>query len=274
MTALRSFVQRHPLATFVVLAYLFSWLSIPLLGGPLGMGPLFAALLIVALTEGRAGLAAWGRRSFKPTSRMGWYALAAGLPILFTSVAAGVSIWLGAPPPAEVNWSELLVLLPVMLLFGGALEEPGWTGYALPRLLDRWGGAPLGVLFATLIMATIRFSWHLPLMLGGEVPWSDIVWMIGAQIVFAWLFLRSGGSALTILLLHLMNNTFSGEFVGSFFSGADSARYSWVIAALWCALALGVLLVSGPRLGLPAASTPRAVDSQETRRRLEPSSRG
>lgn len=257
MTALRSFTRRHPLTTFVVLAYLFSWLSIPLLGGPLGMGPMFAALLVVALAEGRAGLAAWGRRSFRPTARAGWYALAAGLPIVFTFVAAGITIWLGAPPPAEVNWLEPLVLLPVMLLFGGALEEPGWTGYALPRLLDRWSGVPLGVLVASMIMATIRFSWHLPLMLGREVPWSDIVWMIGAQIVFVWLFLRSGGSALTILLLHLMNNVFSGEFVGLFFSGADSARYSWIMAGLWCAMALGVLLASGRAWARPVHPGPQ-----------------
>lgn len=253
MVSIRSFVQRRPLVSFVVLAYLFSWSFIPLLGMPLPWGPMFAALLIVGLMGGRAELGAWARRAFRPSAHWGWYALALALPIAITFIGLGVNLWMGAIMPAEVNWLEPLMLAPVMIVFGGMLEEPGWTGFALPRLIERWRAAPLGILVATLVMAVIRFSWHLPLMIGGHVAWSDIVWMIGAQIVFVWLYNRSSGSALTILLLHWMNNTFSGEFVSQFFTGADSARQSWLMAGLWCALALGVLIFAGPRLGLGRA---------------------
>ncbi|HMQ33837.1 MAG TPA: CPBP family intramembrane metalloprotease [Chloroflexaceae bacterium] len=250
MVAIRSFVGRRPLLSFVVLAYLCSWGFIPLIGMPLPWGPMFAALLIVGLAGGRAGVVAWARRSFRPSAHWGWYALAMALPVAFAFTGLGVNLWMGAAMPAEVNWLEPLLLAPVMLLFGGMLEEPGWTGFALPRLIERWRAAPLGILVAALVMAAIRFSWHLPLMIGGHVAWSDIVWMIGAQIVFVWLYNRGSGSALTIMLLHWMNNTFSGEFVSQLFHGADSARQSWIMAGLWCALAIGVLIFAGPRLGL------------------------
>lgn len=256
MVSIRSFVQRRPLVSFVVLAYLFSWGFIPLLGMPLPAGPLFAALLIVGLTGGRAGMGAWWRRVIRPSAPAGWYALALALPIVITFIGLGVNLLMGAAMPAQVNWLEPLMLAPVMIVFGGMLEEPGWSGFALPRLLDRWHAAPLGILVAALLMAVIRFSWHLPIMISGDVAWSDIIWMIGAQIVFVWLYNRSGGSALTIMLLHWMNNTFSGEFVSQFFRGADSARQSWIMAGLWCALALGVLLFAGPRLGLHRAPAP------------------
>ncbi|NTU83766.1 MAG: hypothetical protein HGA45_31070, partial [Chloroflexales bacterium] len=80
--------------------------------------------------------------------------------------------------------------------------------------------------------------------------WSDIPLMFAAQIVIVWIFHRTGGSVLAIMLLHWMNNTFTGEFVGPLFAGADATRYSWLLVALWGALAFGVLLVAGPRLGL------------------------
>ncbi len=255
MVSIRSFVQRRPLASFVVLAYLFSWWLVPLVGMPLPWGPMFAALLIVGLISGRTGLGSWARRAFRPSAHWGWYALALVLPIAFTFIGLGINLWMGATMPAKVNWIEPLMFAPFTILLG-ALEEPGWTGFALPRLLERWRAAPLGILVAALVMSVIRFSWHLPLMIGGDVAWSDIVWMIGAQIVFVWLYNRSGGSALTILLLHWMNNTFSGEFVSQFFTGADSTRQSWLMAGLWCALALGVLIFAGPRLGLRRAPAP------------------
>lgn len=258
MSALRTFVRRHQLLSFVVLAYLCSWWLVLLIGMPLAMGPMFAAMLIVGLTVGRAGLGAWTRQVFRPSAAPGWYVLAAALPILITFAAAGINILMGAAPPTQINWLEPFLYLPFAIVFGGMLEEPGWTGFALPRLLDRWRDAPFGVLIATLVMAAIRISWHLPLMLGGNVPWSDIALMIAVQVIFVWLYIRGGGSALAIMLVHWMNNTFSGEFVSQFFSGADSVRHSWLLVALWGALALGVLLFAGPRLGMrgPEAAAP------------------
>lgn len=262
MEAIRSFVQRRPLVSFVVLAYLCSWWLVLLIGMPLAMGPMFAAMLIVGLTSGRAGLGAWARRVFRPSATLAWYVLAAALPILITFAAAGINILMGAAPPTQISWLDPFLYLPFAIVFGGMLEEPGWTGFALPRLLDRWREAPFGVLIATLAMAVIRISWHLPLMLGGTVPWSDIALMVAVQVVFVWLYNRTGGSALAIMLVHWMNNTFSGEFVRSFFSGADSARHSWLLVALWGALALGVLLFAGPRLGMRPARAPAPARAQ------------
>lgn len=142
---------------------------------------------------------------------------------------------------------------PIMILIGGMLEEPGWTGYALPQLLDRFKALRYGTLIATLLMAAIRIGWHVPLMLNGHVSWVDIPLMLTAQFVIVWLFNRTGGSVLAIMLLHLMNNTFSGEFVNQFFTGADAARHAWLLAGVWSLLAIGVLVLAGARLGADQA---------------------
>jgi hypothetical protein len=66
MRPITSFVNRHPLATFVVLAYLLSWfLVLPTQGGMIPHGPFFAALIVVALIGGKTGLKDFMRRVFR-----------------------------------------------------------------------------------------------------------------------------------------------------------------------------------------------------------------
>jgi membrane protease YdiL (CAAX protease family) len=249
MKRVRLAIQRYPLLAFVTLSYVLSWLLLPLTGAALPQGPLLAALLLIGLSKGRAGLKAWWGKVVRRSGGPGWYLLAAVLPGALALAAAGLNILLGAAVPQQVDWITPFVIWPIMMLAGGMLEEPGWTGYALPQLLERFGALRYGTLRATLLMATIRIGWHLPLMFNGNVYWSDILLMLAAQIVIVWLFTRTGGSVLVIMLLHLMNNTWSGEFVGQFFSGPDAARQAWLLAAVWSLLALGLLVRTGARLG-------------------------
>lgn len=255
MHFVRSWIKRHSLLTFVVLAYLLSWWPQPIAGMSLPMGPSLAALIIVGLAEGRAGLKAWWGRVVRRSGGLGWYLLAAALPGSLALTAAGLNILLGASAPEHIDWLTPFIMWPIMILFGGMLEEPGWTAYALPNLLDRFKAARYGMLIATLIMAAIRIGWHVPLMLNGNVSWVDIPVMLAAQIVIVWLFNRTGGSVLAIMLLHLMNNTFSGEFVSQFFTGADAARHAWLLAGVWGLVALGVLVLAGSRLGRSSNAT-------------------
>jgi hypothetical protein len=44
-------------------------------------------------------------------------------------------------------------VLPILLLMGGQWEEPGWTGFGLPRLFERFGPSVAGTVTGTLIMA-------------------------------------------------------------------------------------------------------------------------
>jgi CAAX protease family protein len=247
MDILRSSIKRHPLLTFVALAYLLSWWSLPIGGMSIPAGPMLAALVVVGLAEGKAGLKTWRGRVVRRGGGLGWYALAAVLPGTLALTAARLNIPLGAQAPEQIDWIQPFIVWPIMMLAGGMLEEPGWTGYALPNLLDRFKSARYGTLIATLLMAAIRIGWHVPLMLNGNVSWIDIPLMLAAQIVIVWLFNRTG-SVLAIMLLHLMNNTFSGEFVSQFFTAADAARHAWLLAGVWGLLAIGVLALAGSRL--------------------------
>jgi membrane protease YdiL (CAAX protease family) len=125
---------------------------------------------------------------------------------------------------------------------GGAWEEPGWRGYAVPRLQSRWSALP-----AALVLGVLIAGWHLPLIVSGQVHYADVGSILGATVVINWLFNHVRGSVLLIMLLHAANNAVAGNYFSPMFTGADSARQAWLLAAIWCALAVAVVLAGGPR---------------------------
>jgi membrane protease YdiL (CAAX protease family) len=253
MSRLASVVKRHPLITFFVLAYALSWwpwilYAFDLSPQPIvGFGPFLAAVLMLAITVGKTGIVGLLRRMVRWRVAPVWYAVALLLPVAITLAAAALNVLLGAQAPSAAElggWTGLFSTFAIVLLvpgLGGAWEEPGWRGYALPRLQAR-----RSALFASLILWVGVAVWHLPLMVVGEIHWSEPVFLLGFVIVFNWVFNNANGSVLIIMLMHATNNTVSGSFFGPMFSGADSVRFSWLFAALWCAVAIVVVFVAGP----------------------------
>ena len=149
MYRVSALVKRHPLATFFVLAYALSWwpwilYEFGAFSHPIAsFGPFLAAIVVLALTEGKAGLIGLFRRMVRWRVSPGWYVVALLLPAVLATAATVLNVMLGAEPPsaAELNgWTGLFATFAIVLLvpgLGGAWEEPGWRGYALPRLQSR-----------------------------------------------------------------------------------------------------------------------------------------
>jgi membrane protease YdiL (CAAX protease family) len=127
-------------------------------------GPLVAALVITAVVDGRRGLRELGSRMVRWRVGWQWYAAALLVPPALALGTGGLNVALGAPGSVirDLSISEAVLLFALRLvvpLFSPIGEEPGWRGFALPRLLD--GGSPLG---ATMILAPIVALWHVPLI--------------------------------------------------------------------------------------------------------------
>lgn len=248
-----SALRRHPLITFFVLAYVFSWWPVPLYALGLSpspiisFGPFLAAIVVLALTAGKAGVVALLRRMVRWRVRPVWYAVALLLPVAISGGAAGLNVLLGAQPPSSVElgaWTGLIPTFFLLLLvpgLGGAWEEPGWRGYALPKLQIGYSA-----LLASLILGIVWAFWHLPLMVIGQIPLSDPLFVVAWTVVFTWLFNNTGGSVLLAMLMHNMNNVISGGFFTAMFSGTDWVRQGWLLVALWCAVAVIVVIVYEP----------------------------
>jgi membrane protease YdiL (CAAX protease family) len=165
-------VKRHPVASFFVLAYAISWLAwLPaMLGyqGGLGQvimmiaqfGPALAALVFTWYMG--ASIRGWASSIVRWRVNIRWYVVAVGLPVVLICVQGAVFGLLGYPLDIASVPGRLVNFLPsvvILALIAGLGEEPGWRGFALPRLEDRY--APV---LATAVLGFVWAAWHLPLV--------------------------------------------------------------------------------------------------------------
>ncbi len=136
------------------------------------------------------------------------------------------------PEPAVAGhswgvWVPALLssFLLTVLFTGGICEEVGWRGFLLPELQERF--SPLT---ASLIIAPIWSFWHLPIYLNGIRPLASLApffaMLIILSIIFTWLYNRTGGSVLLVVLLHAAVN-----------------NHTVLVPRTWYAMAPAILLV-------------------------------
>ena len=236
---MKNFIQRFELPSFFLLTYLLSWLTVPFMqGGLFSWGVAIAACIVIGVTLGVQGVREYRRRV--TNWRAGWWFLIAPLIVLgYEGIAFVVNLTLGAK---MVELPHLTMGTLIMLaLFGGQWEELGWTGYALPRLRERFANRANGSLIAVLVLGVFRMLWHLPLFLYGKMDWFDIfIFSFSFQIIIAWLYDRSGGSVPVVMTLHFMSNIL-GAALSVVFLGADGVMFRALFVAV--ASLFAVLLV-------------------------------
>jgi len=179
-----------------------------------GIGPRLAAVVVVAHTTGRAGLGRWLARCLQWRVGWRWVVLAFAFPAVYMGLAAAALVALGGTlppsPAADHVWMAALNVLLIFLVGGPLSEEFGWRRFALPALQARWGwhvaSGVLGVVWAV---------WHRPLFdsagnLQSQWPfgWFALS-VIASSVLFAWLFNRSRGSIVPVLVLHTAVNAWS-----------------------------------------------------------------
>jgi Type II CAAX prenyl endopeptidase Rce1-like len=137
------------------------------------------AIVVVLIAEGLPGPARLGRRLTKWRVNWIWYAAAIGVPLLVHAVSIALNMAAGAPAPSvtqfQPGYAVLLLfgLRMVNPLDGPVAEEPGWRGFAQPRLQSKW--SPLA---STAVLGVLITGWHLPLVLMPICP-ADTHWKIG-----------------------------------------------------------------------------------------------
>jgi uncharacterized protein len=209
----------------------------------LGLGALVPGLVALWLTRRQEGSV---RSLWSQITRwrlpLRWYAAAIGIPAAVMAVAwAGVSALGGSWQLEEtmpVTFLPVWFLLTV-LLFGGP-EEPGWRGYALPRLQSRQNA-----LNASFLLGVAWALWHAPLWFMSDLGYQDlsyplyVVQVLATCVVYTWLFNSSGGSVLLAVLLHAAGNT-------SLVYLSPGMQAQAAVTVVWCVVAAAIVLRHGP----------------------------
>jgi membrane protease YdiL (CAAX protease family) len=241
-----SLVRRHPVISFFVLAYALTWAAIPW-NSFFVPGVLISALVIVSVTEGKAGLKALGSRLIRWRVSWVWYVLAVGVPLLVYATSAALNTALGAPAASLVQlnpWYSLPVAIAINIISpmnAQLIEEPTFRGWAQPKLQ-----ATRTPLAATAWMAVGVTVWHIPFFLMpvfGSAP-IEAVATIAVTFWYAWLFNHASGSSLLTLVAHATEGAID---TGALWAAeADTARHMGLYSVTWLAVAV-VLLVANRR---------------------------
>lgn len=201
--------------------------------------PALVALAMTRRADGRAATQALLRRVIEWRVGARWYLFAAGyMPAVKLSVALVHRVATGAWPRFGQEAWYVMVAAIVFSTWVQAGEEIGWRGYALPRLSARFGLAP-----ASVMLGIMWASWHLPLFFA---PASDtfgqsfplfLLQVTALSVAAAWLYWRTGGSLLLVMLLHAaVNNT--KDIVPSAVAGATKAFALSTSLAAWLTVAV------------------------------------
>jgi len=244
-----TFFQKYQLPMFFLLTYLLSWWSVPFLkGGLVPHGPAFAAVIVIAMMTGKQGLREFWQR-LKNLGK-GWaYIVGPAIVLGYQGAAYVINLLLGATVVVSPHFPAFGVWLE-LLLAGGLWEEIGWSGYALPKLQEHFSSCQSGPFIAALILGIFRAIWHLPLFMYGTIYWFDIlIFEVAIQVIIAWLFTRSGGSVLAIMIFHFTSNIV-GAVTSSVFNGIERMNYYALFMGLAFLIALVIAWKSQFRLGL------------------------
>ena len=126
-------IKRHPQIAFFVLAYAVAWAFVPF--GFFGaFGPLVAALVVIPLTRGRAGLRELGSRLVRWRVRWFWYLVALGVPLAIHLVTAGLHTAAGDDVPPVTAASVSAAVLTFLVRLVQSDGRPPWRGTGLARI--------------------------------------------------------------------------------------------------------------------------------------------
>ena len=276
MKVVEAFVKKHPVLTYFGLTFAISWGGVLLvIGGPAGMtgvkaqdnplfllallamvaGPSVTGILMTGLVDGRGGLRELGSRLLKWRVSGRWYAVA----LLAAPLAAGtttltLSLLSSEFLPGVVVSHDKIGILMLGLLVGltaGFFEELGWTGFAIPGLLPRYG-----VLATGLTVGLLWSAWHVLVVIwgigdrAGTIPLALFLVVDGLgglpafRVLMVWVYDRTE-SLLLGMLMHA-SITATTLIVTPHTAGADLLIYGGTLtASLW--LVIGSLAMAAHR---------------------------
>ena len=221
--------------------------GIPVLPNLGAFGPTVAAFILVAYASGFKGIRRLAGRAIQLDYPKKWLLVALLLPPAIVGGALAVAIATGTTPTFPWAGQPIILLIAfawILVLGGPVQEEFGWRGYLLDPLQERL--TPLG---AGVAIGLVWAVWHLPLFyIPSETIYYDNPFLGFAvsitllSVLMTWVYNRTNGSLLPMLLMHTAWNWSQGMF-----PVLDSDPASLTMVGLLVAATILVMVYSGPK---------------------------
>jgi membrane protease YdiL (CAAX protease family) len=176
---------------------------------------MLAAFIVIAVTTGWAGFRGLLSGLTRWRVRARWWLVAISPAALVLLTLAALLLTGQSPPDftgvlrqfggSSAAAAFLFVLATVASSVG---EEVGWRGYALPQLQRQFRPLP-----ATLVLGLLWWLWHLEFFIIDKLPLSQfpayLIEVVAVAMILTWLYNRSGGSILLVVVFHAAYNAVS-----------------------------------------------------------------
>jgi membrane protease YdiL (CAAX protease family) len=215
---LNTTIKRHSAASFIVLTLGLSYaaFALPVSGESallailcvLVIVPTLVAIGLAAFVDGRRGAGAFLRECFRWRAPLTWYVSAIAIGFLIQFGSSVLALLTGRIPAIEFR-APVAILIAFVLF--ALLEEIGWRGFALRRLLDRYSPFT-ATLMVGIAWGLVHFGLTLFLM-PDRSPVAGGLAVLAAAFPHTWIFIKSGRNVLVATVLHFVFNA-AGSVVG------------------------------------------------------------
>ena len=282
ISPLRSWIVRHPIASFLVLVYATTTalIFVPkgltepglLPGGatPHGvlenvLGSAVPAFIVAALVSGKAGVRDLARRSFRWRVPLRWYLISLLAPLLIFLIAGTILYGFAPLRALAQNWlllfTAFLPALATMILLNNVAEEIGWTGFVFTRFQDRHGPRR-----AALLTTVFFWLFHVPSFYVETRSWATTALVLGifllphlaSRLITGWLYNGAGASVLIAGLFHSMHNAIVNPTGLLAVVALPQFEVLVIMAGIVVLAGAIVVLPTRGRLGLKRSSAPNA----------------
>jgi membrane protease YdiL (CAAX protease family) len=257
---------------FFLLTYLISWsiwgiiILFPETMGEMyfliiigAFGPFISAAILTRIQLGKEEIKKWRKNILKIRKYIRWHLIGGlGIPFLIALLHIGYySITQDLPLlQTDPPWYWLIPSIPinvfVVFVYSSAFgEEPGWQGYAMPRLLQQY--TPI---ISILILGFLWALWHLPL---SYIPiWSGyeplhlmLLYTPALAVITTWLTQNADGSVMPAVFLHYATNLYGNYLLGTdIFIEPLSENFTLIKTVIYWLIAIILLIRTSGNLDI------------------------
>ncbi|MFX0181171.1 MAG: type II CAAX prenyl endopeptidase Rce1 family protein [Candidatus Hodarchaeota archaeon] len=178
-----------------------------------GAGPFLSALIVIRITEGKIGLKKFFRHFIKIKVKFYWYLIVFLFPII-AYIIPKLCLLLMGNTIQEVFIDNISWNISWIVIFGlsiaGIQEEPGWRGYAVPKL-----NLKFNPIITSFIIGILWAFWHFNFYWSGVRSMSsfpEFLFLVTIlSFIYTWIYINTE-SIFLVIIFHAMHNVCAGIF--------------------------------------------------------------